>query len=497
VYQVYPRSFADGNGDGVGDLVGLTRRLDHLVWLGVDAVWLSPIYRSPMADFGYDVSDYCDIDPVFGSLEDFDRLLAACHRAGIRLILDWVPNHTSIEHPWFVDSRSSRESDHRSWYVWRDSRPAGGPPNNWTRMWSTEPAWTFDDHTGQWFLHVYLPQQPDLNWHHADVEAAMHQTLRFWLERGVDGFRADVVHLIGKNEELANFVGPGSDRPTSRQISGSYGHVLLQRIRSLLDAYPQRPMMVGEVVLFEPGQVASYYGNDDELHQVFDFRSIKSAWTYEAFRARIEESQKELGDDKWGTWVLGNHDNPRQRTRLGTEARARAAAVLLLGLRGTPYLFAGEELGLPDAVVPPQRQLDPAGRDGCRAPIPWTAEPSHGWGVDPWLPFVEDAGRYAVAVQRDDLSATLHLYRRLLALRRSSPALRCGRQELLDIDEPVLGWIRHDGSDRRVILVNFSAEHQRVDAGGVVEASSDPMRALGSFDGSLAADEAVVIEVAS
>ncbi|MEZ5168373.1 MAG: alpha-amylase family glycosyl hydrolase [Acidimicrobiales bacterium] len=437
VYQIYPRSFADANGDGVGDLRGIIEHLDHLTDLGIDAVWLSPIFVSPMADFGYDVADYTAIDPVFGTDADLDDLIAALHERGIRLLLDWVPNHTSIEHPWFVESRSSRTSPKREWYVWRDRRPDGSPPTNWTATFNGIPAWTHDEHTDQSYLHLFLPEQPDLNWANPDVEQAMQATLRHWLDRGIDGFRADVVHLIGKGadvddlpEDLARLPILAVDRPE--------GHERLRRIRALLDSYPHEPMMVGEVYLLDPGQAASYLGHPEpgrgELHLSFDFRPLHAPWAADALHRSIEALQADFAEPHWPTWVLSNHDRPRHRTRYERDERARAAAVISLTVRGTPFLYAGEELGLTDADVPLERVVDPAGRDGCRAPIPWTAEGDHerghGWPTPPWLPFPRNATSHAADVQRGDDTSMLALYRRLLALRRERPELRRGTMEL-------------------------------------------------------------------
>src|SRR4051812_3442283 len=333
-YQVYPRSFQDSNGDGIGDLRGITSRLDHLNdgtagSLGIDAVWLSPIYRSPMADFGYDVSDHRDVDPVFGDLAAFDRLLADAHARGLRVLLDWVPNHTSSEHPWFRESRRSRDSPKRDWYVWRDGRD-GGPPNNWRSALGGGPAWTFDDATGQWYLHLFLPEQPDLNWANPEVVEAQHDVLRFWLDRGVDGFRADVVHLIGKDESLP-------DQPpelAERDLVGVHDHPsthrLLRGIRRVLDDYDGERAMVGEVQLPAAEQLAPYYGRGDELHMVFDFplwRARGAAAHGAAIVRDAERAYEPVG--AWPVWVLGNHDEPRQRTRYGgSEARARVAALV-------------------------------------------------------------------------------------------------------------------------------------------------------------------------
>ena len=488
-YQIYPRSFADANGDGVGDLAGIESQLPYLQWLGVDALWLSPIFPSPMADFGYDVSDYCDIDPVFGTLADYDSLLDSAHAHDIRLTIDWVPNHTSDQHPWFLESRQGPNSPKRDWYVWRDPAPGGGEPNNWEACWQIGPAWTVDQASGQYYLHLFLPEQPDLNWANPQVEAAMLDTLRFWLDRGTDGFRADVVNLIGKGPDL-----PDLDRYRSplRDIDAPRTHDHLRKVRAVLVGYDHHPMIVGEVCLHQPGQVRTYYGDDDELNLSFNFRPIETDWSADAWRTRIQEVHDEMADGAWPVWVLGNHDQPRQRTRFGSDARARAAAVLLLALRGTPYLYAGEELGLADAHIPTDRVVDPGGRDGCRAPIPWTRSGDHGWGPDAWLPFVDDAADRSVEAQRDDPNSSLSLYRSLLALRRSSPTLRRGRERLLDAPDDVVAWRRSGHGDDLVVLVNFSSEPVTLGNVGDRLISSVP-GADPRFDGTLLPDEATII----
>src|ERR1700704_4771037 len=413
VYQIYPRSFLDSDGDGVGDLEGARSRLEHLRWLGVDAVWLSPFYRSPMRDFGYDVSDYCDVDPLFGTLDDFDSFLAEAHAKGIRVLVDLVPNHTSDQHPWFVESRASRDNPKRDWYVWRDGTP-DRPPNNWTDAFTRAPAWTWDEKTEQWYLHLFLPEQPDLNWANPDVEAGMHDVVRFWLDRGVDGFRIDVAHGLGKDPLLPD------DPPEMVGVRHSSinddprTHGILRRLRQLVDGYPGERMLVGEVFLLDTSLVAAYYGQGDELHLSFNFPPLYAPWDASAWRDEIARAEAEFGPRRaWPTWVLSNHDNVRHRTRYGSEARARAAAVLLLTLRGTPFLYAGEELGLENAIIPPERVVDPGGRDGCRAPIPWTAAPPHGWeGGEPWLPCPSSPGELSVESLAVDESSILHLYRR-------------------------------------------------------------------------------------
>jgi alpha-glucosidase len=509
VYQIYPRSFLDTSGDGVGDLEGIRRQLDHLEWLGVDALWLSPVYPSPMKDYGYDVSDYCAVDPVFGDLAALRGLIEDAHARDLRVILDWVPNHSSDQHPWFVESRSSTDNPKRDWYVWRDSppdpdgTPGHGPPNNWIRAWSDEPAWTRDEITGQWYLHCFLPEQPDLNWANPAVESAMHEVLRFWLDLGVDGFRMDVIHLIGKDPALPDDPAdlaaishvPLNDRPET--------HVLLRRIRELLDSYPGERMAVGEVYLLETARVVSYLGAGDELHLSFNFAPLFTQWDAGKWRRQVEIAEAEHNPiGGWPTWVLSNHDNRRHRTRYGTEARARAAAVLLLTLRGTPFLYAGEELGLEDAMIPPDRAVDPGGRDGCRAPIPWEPGPSHGWvSPQPWLPWPPDADNRNTASLGADPASILHLYRRLLAARRSSPALQGGSLTIIDgLPAGVLAYRRGAGSDRRTVLINFGSDVVVLDpddagpnVGGVVEVSTDGVDEGNAFAGTLAPDQALIL----
>src|SRR5262245_46807908 len=310
-YQIYPRSFLDTSGDGVGDLEGIRRRLDHLVWLGVDALWISPFYRSPMKDYGYDVSDYCDVDPLFGSLADFDRLLAEAHARGLRLIVDWVPNHTSDQHAWFREARASRQSAKRDWYVWRDGVPEK-PPNNWQAAFPRGPAWTWDRDTQQWYLRLFLPEQPDLNWQNPDVVAAMHATLRFWLDRGVDGFRMDVIQCIGKDPALPDMPAERAIIPACALIEAEKTHALLRDIRRLLDGYPGERVMVGEVGVPWTEVMARYYGQGDELHLAFNFPAIFAPWEAAAWREQIERAARELDPrGGWPTGVRSNHGSRR------------------------------------------------------------------------------------------------------------------------------------------------------------------------------------------
>jgi alpha-glucosidase len=493
VYQIYPRSFADSNGDGIGDLPGVRARLDYLSALGVDAIWLSPFYRSPMADFGYDVSDYLDVDPIFGTLEDFDALVRDAHACGIKVLIDWVPNHTSSRHPWFLEARSSRDSPKRDWYVWRDGSP-DRPPNNWRAAFGG-PAWTWDEATGQWYLHLFLPEQPDLNWSNPAVVEAMHETLRFWLARGVDGFRVDVVHLIGKDPRLPDQAHELEGHLRVHVHDDDLTHELIKGIRRVAEEFGDDRILVGEVSLRDTLRISTYYGEDDELHLAFNFLSVDLEWNAAQWRALVEIVGRDLGVGAWPTWVLSNHDNVRARTRFGgSDAVARAAAVLLLTLRGTPFLYQGEELGLSDAEIEPGA-MDPGRRDGCRAPIPWLREWPHGWPREPWMPFPPNAGELSVEAQTDDPDSILSFHRELLALRRDSSALRSGTLELLEAPAEVLCYLRaSDDGDIRVVAVNFSDQDVAVEelAGRPITLSS--CRRQGSLSsGVLRANEAVVL----
>lgn len=461
IYQIYPRSFADHGGDGVGDLPGIYSRLDYLAWLGVDAVWISPFFRSPMQDFGYDVSDYCDVDPLFGTLADFDALLEKAHALGIRVMIDWVPSHTSSEHPWFQAALADPEGPERDFYVFRDPAPDGGPPNGWLAAFPNgASAWTLDEHSGQYYLHSFLPEQPDLNWHNDALADRMWKTLRFWLDRGVDGFRADVVHNLAKDPELGELPDGLRQLPCMLFCDRPETHARLREMRALLDSYPGNRAVVGEVFLLDSDKVAGYYGNGDELHMCFDFVPLYLPWEATAWREQLQRSMATLEErGAWPTWVLGNHDQKRLRTRLGdSEARSRAACVLLLTLRGTPFVYMGEELGLLDAQVPEDQRVDPGGRDGCRAPLPWTAQPGHGWSGPTWLPVPPEAATRNVEALQADPGSILQLYRNMLALRRASPALKRGSFELLDAPDGVLAFERRAGDERCQVWINFTSE---------------------------------------
>ena len=474
VYQVYPRSFQDTNGDGVGDLPGIHRRLDYLASLGVDAVWISPIYPSPMADFGYDVADYCDIDPLFGTLADFDALVAEAHARGLKVILDFVPNHTSDRHPWFLDSRSSRKSAKRDWYIWRDGKPDGAPPNNWISHFGG-PAWTFDEATGQWYLHSFLRQQPDLNWRNADVRAAMYDALRFWLDRGVDGFRVDVIWLLIKDEALRDnplnptWQPPGAEIGKLIQFYNADRpevHDVIAEMRAVLDEFNER-VLIGEIYL-PLERLVTYYGKELKGAQLpLNFQLLETAWNARAIAKAIEDYERLLPSGGWPNWVLGNHDWPRIAARVG-ERQARVAAILLMTLRGTPTIYYGDEIGLSRVEIPPEAVQDPwginepgQGRDPSRTPMQWDGGPQAGFtSGKPWLPLSDDHAARNVAALEADAGSVLNLYRALIALRRAHRALSVGAFRLRAVDDDVLVYERSSGDERLVVALNLSS-HDR------------------------------------
>ena len=462
IYQVYPRSFADSDGDGVGDLEGLRSRLDYVASLGVEAIWLSPVFPSPMADFGYDVSDYCDIDPTFGTLADFDALVADAHARGLRVVLDWVANHTSDEHPWFPESRSSRDNPRRDWYVWADPASDGGPPNDWTSAFSAVgPAWTLDEQTGQYYLHSFAPQQPDLNWDNPQVEAAMHETVRFWLDRGVDGLRLDAIIKIAKDPLLRDTAGA----PSPYHEDWETIHDRLARLRRVLDDYPDT-MMVGELWARDLPRFVTFLTGTG-MHLAHNFEFVELPWDADAYRSFIDrfEAETQSVPDLWPCWFLENHDLPRVASRFDEAglgpARGRAILLMLYALRGTRFLYHGQELVLADAVVPPERVVDVDGRDPERAPVPWERPSQAGPGAgfttgEPWLPLVGDAEGLCVRAQETDPLSSLHLTRRVAALRRGIPALQDGSQRTLPAAAGVLAWLRETDGDRYLAVVSFA-----------------------------------------
>jgi alpha-glucosidase len=485
IYQVYPRSFQDSDGDGVGDLPGIVARLDHLTALGVDAVWISPFYPSPMADFGYDIADHCDVDPVFGRLADFDALIAAAHARELRVILDYVPNHTADTHPWFQASRASRTGPKRDWYVWRDPAPDGGPPTNWLSEFGG-PAWTFDPVTGQYYYHAYLPQQPDLNWRNPEVQDAMLAVLRFWLDRGVDGFRVDAIHHLIEdaclrdnppNPDWAPGQSPARRLLRSRTMDQPEVQSAIAAMRRVSNAYPGQRLLIGEAYL-PIDRLMAYYGEAlGGFHLPFNFHLLSTPWQAEPIAALIRRYEAALPEGAWPNWVLGNHDRSRVASRLGA-AQARTAAMLLLTLRGTPTIYQGEELGLTDVPIPPDRVQDPwekrvpglgLGRDPVRTPMPWGEGPGGGFTTGtPWLPIGEDHRAASVAAQAGDPGSMLGLYRALLALRRREPALALGAIAAVAAEGDVLRYERLDAATGRrlLVLLNLGGTEQGLDQGG-------------------------------
>jgi alpha-glucosidase len=508
IYQIYPRSFADAGGDGIGDLRGIAARLDHLEALAVEAIWLSPFFPSPMADFGYDVANYCDVDPLFGDLADFDALVAACHARGIRVVIDWVPNHTSDRHPWFESARRSRADPRRDWYVWRDPAPDGGPPNDWRSVFQAcGPAWTLDPRTGQYYLHSFMPQQPDLNWDNPAVEAAMHDVLRFWLDRGVDGFRLDAIAKIAKDPLLRSQDGA----PRRHDEDWDSIHDRLRGIRRVIDAYDER-MLVGEVALDDLHRIVSYLQSGDQLHLAHNFVWVELPWDADAFRTSIADFESLADEAAWPAWFLSNHDLPRTASRFDDAegrgpARARAIALMLYALRGTPFVYQGEELGLRNATIGPEHVVDVDGRDGYRTPMPWQPPSTAGAGAgfttgDPWLPVHADAEKLCVERQAGDPASTLTLVRALAALRRATPALQCGTQSFVEGNADVLAWHRELDGDRLLVAINFATEPAavRADLGPAPELliSTDPGRAVGAVVSgglTLGASEAVIVRM--
>jgi alpha-glucosidase len=476
LYQIYPRSFQDSNGDGIGDLDGIRLRLDYLVWLGVDAIWISPIYPSPMHDFGYDVADYCEIDPIFGSLVTFDRLIDEAHTKRLKVILDFVPNHTSIAHPWFVASRRSREDPKRDWYIWRNGASGGGPPNNWISNFAGS-AWTWDEGTSQYYYHAYLAEQPDLNWRNPNVRAAMHEALRFWLRRGVDGFRVDVMwHLIKDAAFRNNPPNPAwrVDDPEIERLLETYStdqpevHDIIGGMRAVLDEFDGR-VLIGEIYLPVERLVAYYGKNLKGAHLPFNFQLLSAAWTAPHVADLIEKYEVALPDGGWPNWVLSNHDRPRVAARIGPE-QARVAMMLLLTLRGTPTLYYGDELGIGHVEIAPTRIEDPwakrepglgIGRDPSRTPMQWDASPFAGFSKhEPWLPLTPDYEMRNVAAMSVDVTSILFLVRTLLHYRRNHASLSQGEWHLLSRDSGILAYERGHGNNRTIVVLNFTADPQ-------------------------------------
>ena len=476
VYQIYPRSFQDSNGDGIGDLRGITHRLDYLQWLGIDAIWISPIYPSPMADFGYDIADYTNVDPMFGTLADFEALVAAAHQRNLRVILDYVPGHTSNQHPWFIESRTSRDNPKRDWYIWRDPAQAGGPPNNWLSHFDGKSAWVWDEPTQQYYYHTFLAEQPELNWRNPDLKAAMFDVLRFWLDRGVDGFRVDVAHRIIKDVQFRD----NPPNPNWRKGMDPFKalletytrnqpelHSIYREARALLDKYDQK-VLIGEInVSLE--DLMQYYGDANEFHLPFNFHLIQSSWDAATVRDIADRYEGLLPDHTWPNWVLGNHDQHRFASRAGLD-QARVGMMLLLTLRGTPTLYYGDEIGMHDVEIPPDRVQDPweknvpglgLGRDPERTPMQWDDSPNAGFcatEAQPWLPIANDYAQNNVATERSRPQSLLMLTRALIDMRRANAALHRGSYRSVEAPEGVFAYFREADHQRLLIVLNFTDE---------------------------------------
>lgn len=478
IYQVYPRSFLDSNGDGIGDLPGITSKLDYIAGLGVDIVWLSPYFKSPMKDFGYDISDYCDVDPMFGTLSDFDALIAKAHSLGLKIMIDQVMSHTADIHPWFVESRKSRDNPKADWYVWADPLPDGNPPNNWLSVFGGS-SWQWDSRRKQYYLHNFLASQPDMNFHNPEVQQAHLEALRFWLARGVDGVRMDACNFHFHDTQLrSNPAATKRDTATVTDVNpyGMQSHVydktqpenlaFLQKIRVLLDEFGA--VAIGEVGADDAlGVMAEYTADDDKLHMAYSFNLLTPQFSAAHIRTQVEEFEARVKGG-WASWSVGNHDAIRVMTRWGGDKPAPALAKLVLAmqlsLKGTPCLYQGDELALTEADVPFELLQDPygitfwpefKGRDGCRTPIPWTSEkPNAGFTTGkPWLPVAEPHIAVAASVQENDPDSPLNFARRLIAWRRNTPQLTRGDIVFFDAPEPVLALRRDLAGHPGVVAV--------------------------------------------
>ncbi|HEY0062822.1 MAG TPA: alpha-glucosidase [Telluria sp.] len=511
IYQVYPRSFLDTNGDGVGDLPGITAKLDYIASLGVDIVWISPFFKSPMKDFGYDVSDYCDVDPLFGNLADFDALIAKAHSVGIKIMIDQVMSHTAEAHPWFVESRKSRDNPKSDWYVWADPLPDGNPPNNWLSVFGGS-SWHWDTRRKQYYLHNFLVSQPDMNFHNPAVQQAHLDCLRFWLERGVDGVRMDACNFHFHDPALrSNPPAVNRDTATVSDVNpyGMQAHVydktrpenlaFLQKIRALLDEFGA--ISIGEVGADDNlGVMADYTADGDKLHMAYSFNLLTPVFTAAYIRNQGEEFEARVKGG-WASWSVGNHDVPRVMTRWGgsnpTPAVARLVLAMQLALKGTPCLYQGDELALTEADVPFELLQDPygitfwpefKGRDGCRTPMPWDASKAHAGFTSgkPWLPVADQHVASAASLQENDPDSTLNFARRLINWRRQQPQLTRGEIVFFDAPEPVLALQRDLAGHPSVVAVfNLGPDPVSVTLPAVAGAAAMSGHGMpGSVDGS-------------
>ena len=515
IYQIYPRSFQDTNQDGTGDLSGIIQRLDYLQWLGVKAIWLSPIFTSPMHDFGYDIADYTGIDSLFGSMEEFDELLTLTHQKDMKLILDLVPNHSSDQHAWFQESRSSRDNPKRDWYIWKD--PVGDasnrqPPNNWRSVFGGS-GWQWDEPTQQYYYHAFLKEQPDLNWCNPEVREAMLNVMQFWLDKGVDGFRIDVIWHLGKDELLRDNPPNPSYRegqPDENRHLRVYSedqpivHDFVAEMRQLVDRYEER-LLIGEIYLPIARLVAYYGKNHSGVHLPFNFHLLQTDWQADEIYALINQYEGSLSPENWPNWVLGNHDRPRIVSRTN-EQQAKLAAVLLLTLRGTPTMYYGDEIGMPDVSVPPERQQDmkntesDTNRDPERTPMQWSDEPYAGFStVEPWLPVADNYAQQNVERQKADTNSMLSFYKALITLRQQEPALQVGDFIPVGLKGELMMYKRVYQGSEVLIMINFGkikVSHELNLSGTVVFSSSGRMKDERVEGGiTLEGEEAVMVKL--
>lgn len=482
IYQIYPRSFLDTDGDGIGDLPGILDRLDYVASLGVDAIWISPFFKSPMADFGYDIADYRAVDPLFGTLEDFDRVLAKAHALGLRVMIDQVLSHTSIEHAWFAESRASRDNPRADWYVWADAQPDGTPPNNWLSIFGGV-AWRWEPRRGQYFLHNFLASQPDLNFHNPAVQAATLDNVQFWLDRGVDGLRLDAINFCFHDAKLRDNPPKPAELRTGRGFSADNPYAFqyhwynntqpenlrfLEDLRALLDRYPGATAL-GEISSEDSLATMAEYVGDTRLHMGYSFELLTDDSSAAYIRMTVETLEARMPHG-WPCWAISNHDVARAVTRWGgggaDSALAKQLVALVCSLRGSVCLYQGEELGLTEAEVAFEDLQDPygiafwpnfKGRDGCRTPMPWTDAPTAGFtDRKPWLPIPDAHRELSVAAQHADDGSVLNGVRRFLHWRKQQPDLLAGDIAFLDAPEPILAFVRREGDAAMLVVFNVS-----------------------------------------
>ncbi|HEX2921758.1 MAG TPA: alpha-amylase family glycosyl hydrolase [Bacteroidales bacterium] len=519
IYQVYPRSFQDSNNDGIGDLRGIIRRLDYLKWLGIKALWLSPVCPSPMADFGYDISDYKGIDPIFGTLDDFEELVREVHNRDLKIIMDFVPNHSSDQHPWFVESRSTLDNPKRDWYLWYDPLSDGSPPNNWLSVFGGS-AWELDKKTGQYYYHAFLKEQPDLNWRNPEVREAMYDIMRFWLNKGIDGFRIDVVwHLIKDKNLRDNPKNPNYEEhmATYDSLLPVYStdqpetHDIVTEMRSIIDQYPEH-LMIGEIYL--PIQrLVTYYGtNGKGANLPFNFALISAPWEAQKISSMIDEYESALPGNAWPNWVIGNHDQPRITSRVGLN-QAKIAAILLLTLRGTPTMYYGDEIGMRDVPVPSSDIRDPQGlnmpdknlsRDPSRTPMQWDNSEYAGFSqVKPWLPIDRHYHRVNIEREKNDFYSMLTFYRKLIDFRQKEITLMSGDYSPFHSDKQMIAYFRKK-PEHSTFLIVLNLSHRpcyfkskRVSLKGTIRFATSPELEGLPIDEeiNLGGDEGIIIRV--